>query len=168
VRGIPVVGLDSLRYYWTPRTPAGVAADVDRLLRYYLAHWNKQRALLVGYSQGADVMPFILNRLPEATRSKIALGAALGLGTHAAFEFHMTNWVQDDNSGTPILPEATKLGSPTFLCIYGADEKDSLCPQLDAHKVKVVGTKGGHHFGGNYDQLAGIILDAAAQPAGAP
>ncbi len=160
-RGIPVVGLDSLRYYWTPRKPEGVAADVDKLVRYYLAHWNRQRVLLIGYSQGADVMPFILNRLPEATRSKLAIGAAMGLGTHAAFEFHVTNWVQDDDSGLPILPEARKITGVPFLCIYGTDETDSLCPQLDPHKVKVVAMKGGHHFGGNYDALAGTILDAA-------
>lgn len=160
-RGIPVVGLDSLRYYWTPRKPDGVAADVDKLVRYYLAHWQRKRALLVGYSQGADVMPFVLNRLPDATRSKIALGAALGLGTRAAFEFHVTNWVQDDSSGLPILPEVQRISGVPFLCIYGADEKDSLCPQLDPKRFKVVAMKGGHHFGGNYDELAGAILDAA-------
>jgi type IV secretory pathway VirJ component len=31
-KGIPVVGLDSLRYYWTPRTPSGLAADTDRMI----------------------------------------------------------------------------------------------------------------------------------------
>ena len=160
-RGIPVVGLDSLRYYWTPRTPEGVAADVDKLVRYYLAHWKMQRVLLVGYSQGADVMPFILNRLPDSTKSKIAIGAAMGLGLRAAFEFHVTNWVQDDSSGLPIPPEAQKIRGVPFLCIYGADETDSLCPQLDRSKFKVVAMKGGHHFGGNYDELAGAILDAA-------
>ncbi len=40
-RGIPVVGLDSLRYYWTARTPSGVASDTDRMIRYYLAHFGK-------------------------------------------------------------------------------------------------------------------------------
>ena len=57
-QGIPVVGLDSLRYFWTPRTPDGLAADTDRMIRYYLAHFVKQRVLLIGYSQGADVLPF--------------------------------------------------------------------------------------------------------------
>ncbi len=40
-KGIPVVGLDSLRYYWTARTPDGVAADTDKLIRYYLAHFGR-------------------------------------------------------------------------------------------------------------------------------
>jgi len=41
-RGIPVVGLDSLRYYWTARTPDSVAADTDRMIRYYLSHFGKK------------------------------------------------------------------------------------------------------------------------------
>ena len=56
--GIPIVGLDSLRYFWSARTPEGLAADTDRMIRYYLAHLNKKRVLLIGYSQGADVLPF--------------------------------------------------------------------------------------------------------------
>ena len=69
-KGIPVVGLDSLRYYWTARTPDGLAADTDRIVRYYLAHFGKRRVLLIGYSQGADVLPFAVNRLPAATRAR--------------------------------------------------------------------------------------------------
>ena len=68
-KGIPVVGLDSLRYFWTARTPEGLAADTDRMIRYYLAHFGKKRVLLIGYSQGADVLPFAVNRLPAATRA---------------------------------------------------------------------------------------------------
>src|SRR5271170_6821585 len=97
-KGIPVVGLDSLRYYWTPRTPDGLAADTDRLIRYYLSRFGKKRALLIGYSQGADVLPFAVNRLPEATRGKVALAVVMGMSDHALFEFHLTSWVSDSDS----------------------------------------------------------------------
>jgi type IV secretory pathway VirJ component len=161
-QGIPVVALDSLRYYWTARTPAGAAADVDRLIRYYLAHWHKRRALLVGYSQGADVLPFILNRLPAATRGQVALGAMMGLSDHAVFEFHLANWVKSvSDEGLPTLPEVRKISGTPLLCVYGKDEDDSLCPQLDPHAVKVVELSGGHHFGGDYQRLAQEILAAA-------
>jgi type IV secretory pathway VirJ component len=63
--GIRVVGLDSLRYFWTARTPEGLAADLGRIIDYYVSQLGKQRVLLVGYSQGADVLPFAVNRLPN-------------------------------------------------------------------------------------------------------
>jgi type IV secretory pathway VirJ component len=162
-QGIPVVGLDSLRYYWTARTPDGLAADTDRMIRYYLSRFGKKRVLLIGYSQGADVLPFAVNRLPEATRSHVALIAILGMSEHALFEFHVSNWISDDTSGPPTMPEVNRISGVPVLCIYGEDEKDSLCPKLDAHKISVVKVKGGHHFDGNYAGLAREIL-AAAKP----
>ncbi len=160
-KGIFVVGLDSLRYYWTKRTPEGLAADTDRMIRYYLAHLNKKRVLLIGYSQGADVLPFAVNRLPAATKARVSLMAILGMSEHALFEFHVSSWISDDKSGPATLPEVSRITGVPILCIYGEDEHDSLCPKLDPGKVKIVKVKGGHHFDGNYAALADDILAAA-------
>jgi type IV secretory pathway VirJ component len=162
-KGIPVVGLDSLRYYWTARTPEGVAVDTDKMIQYYQSHFGKKRVLLIGYSQGADVLPFAVNRLPEATKSHVALTAILGMSEHALFEFHVSSWISDSNSGPATLPEVNHIAGMPVLCIYGEDEHDSLCPKLDPKKFVVVKVKGGHHFDGNYSGLADDIL-AAAKP----
>ena len=159
--GIPVIGLDSLRYYWTARTPEGIAADTDKMIRYYLAKLQKKRVLLIGYSQGADVLPFAVNRLPSATRQSVALAAILGMSEHALFEFHVSSWIADSNAGPETLPEVNRISGIPVLCIYGSDEKDSLCPKLDATKFNVVKVKGGHHFDGDYAGLARDILAAA-------
>jgi type IV secretory pathway VirJ component len=158
--GIPVVGLDSLRYFWTARTPQSTAADVDRILRYYLRHWKKQRAYLIGYSQGADVLPFVVNRLPEETRAHVQLAAMLSPGQNALFEFHLSNWISEDADGLPIRPEAVKITQPQLVCMYGEDEddEDTLCPNLPANHAHVIKLPGGHHFDGDYDELAELIL----------
>ncbi len=161
--GIAVIGLDSLRYFWTPRTPAGLAQDLDRMIGYYLKALGKQQVVLIGYSQGADVLPFAVNRLQGDIRSHVALTAIMGMSEHALFEFHMTNWLQDDESGLATMPEVDKITAIPVLCVYGSDETDSLCPHLDPHKVKLVELKGGHHFDGNYAALAHTII-AAEQP----
>jgi type IV secretory pathway VirJ component len=162
-RGIPVVGLDSLRYFWNARTPDGLAADTDHMIRYYLAHLDKQRVLLIGYSQGADVLPFAVNRLPAATRGRVALTALIGMSEHALFEFHVSSWISDDSSGPATLPEVDRMVGTPVLCIYGEDESDSLCPKLDPKKVRIVKLKGGHHFNGDYAGLAREILGAASR-----
>jgi type IV secretory pathway VirJ component len=165
--GIPVVGLDSLRYYWSARTPEGVAADTDRMIHYYLSRFGKKRVMLIGYSQGADVLPFAVNRLPQTTKAQVALTAILGMSEHAVFEFHVSSWISDDNSGPATLPEVNRIAGMPVLCIYGEDEHDSLCPKLDPKKIIVVKTKGGHHFDGNYVGLANEIL-AATKPKSDP
>ncbi len=162
-RGIPVVGLDSLRYFWTARTPDGLAADTDQMIRYYLAHLDKKRVLLIGYSQGADVLPFAVNRLPAATRARVALTALMGMSEHALFEFHVSSWISNDSSGPPTLPEVARLAGMPVLCLYGEDDNDSLCPKLDPRAVRVVKLNGGHHFNGDYALLAREIL-ASANP----
>lgn len=158
-QGIPVAGFDSLRYFWSARTPDQLAADLDRIIRYYAARWGRSDVLLVGYSQGADVLPFALNRLPAATRARVRLTALLGPGQKASFEFHLTNWI-GPSGDLPIAPEAGKLQAASTLCIYGVDEKDSLCPELAPAHARALPLSGGHHFGGQYEALAAQIIDA--------
>jgi type IV secretory pathway VirJ component len=161
--GIPVAGLDSLRYFWSARTPQGLAGDIDRMIRYYVEHFGKRRVLLIGYSQGADVLPFAVNRLAAAGRAHIVLGVLMGMSEHAVFEFHVSNWISNDNSGPATLPEVNRIAGIPILCIYGEGDNDSLCPKLDAAKVRIVKLPGGHHFNGDYAGLAREILAATAQ-----
>lgn len=162
-KGIAVVGFDSLRYFWKPRTPEGLAVDLDRTLRYYAAHWKKSKVVLVGYSQGADVLPFAVNRLPAATRALVAQTVLLGLGDNASFEFHLANWMGKDD-GLPIRPEVLKLEAADTLCVYGDDDDDSICPKIPPGHVHVAALPGGHHFDGAYDKLAEVILQRASRP----
>ncbi len=75
----------------------------------------------------------------------------------------MSSWVSDDNSGPATLPEINRITGMPVLCIYGEDETDSLCPKLDPKKFTIVKLKRGHHFDGNYANLARQILAAAAR-----
>ena len=162
-KGIPVVGFDSLRYFWKAREPEELATDVDRIVRHYAKHWGKKRVVLIGYSQGADVLPFAVNRLPASSRALVAQTVLMGLGQNASFEFHLSNWVGNDD-GLPILPEAIKLSDADTLCLYGEDEDDSLCPDIPPGHVHAQSLAGGHHFDGAYDKLAELIVQRIAEP----
>ncbi|MFT3719991.1 virulence factor family protein [Pseudorhodoferax sp.] len=157
--GVPVVGFDSLRYFWRARTPEGLAADLDRIVRFYAARWQRPEVLLIGYSQGADVLPFALNRLPERTRTSVRLAALLAPGEKASFEFHVTNWL-GPSGDRPVLPEARRLDPQRTLCVYGTRERASLCPQLGAQHAQLLPLPGEHHFDGDYPALARRILQA--------
>ncbi len=157
--GIPIVGIDSLRYFWSARTPEGTAADLDRVIERYQSVWNRQRVLLIGYSQGADVLPFLLNRLSAKSRTAIVSAVALALGTTATFEFHVRNWVGAAGE-LPTLPEAQRLAPHSLLCVYGTADPDALCPQLDPTAFDVLALPGDHHFNGDYDRLSAVVLES--------
>jgi type IV secretory pathway VirJ component len=163
-RGVPTAGVDSLRYFWTARTPLGLSQDIDRIVRYYAFHWKKKNALLVGYSQGADVMPFAVNRLPPATRALVKLTTLIGVSERAAFEFHVANWIGGDSDGLPIRPEMERLSAADTLCVYGDDDNESICPKISPQHARIIKLPGGHHFGGNYLPLAQLVIGAGVLP----
>lgn len=163
-RGIPVVGWNSLRYFWSARTPDGAAADLDRILRHYLTAWGKSRALLVGYSFGADVLPFLASRLPPDTRAKVAGVGLLGLDTHATFEFHVADWLAASGDHRyPTEPEVGRLQGLRVACLEGKDESGSACRSLPSW-VRVITLPGGHHFDGDYVHLGAQLLAAVQTP----
>ncbi|HEV8577806.1 MAG TPA: AcvB/VirJ family lysyl-phosphatidylglycerol hydrolase [Thermoanaerobaculia bacterium] len=158
-KGVPVVGLDSLRYFWTARTPDGAARDLERILRHYLAVWNRKEALLIGYSLGAEVLPFLANRLPADLLDRVGLIALLGPERSTSFEFHVSEWLGvGGGSELPVLPEVKKLAGRRLLCLYGSKEDDSLCPEIAPSLGRVVALSGAHHFGGDYESVASLIL----------
>lgn len=156
--GVPVVGLDSLRYFWSARTPEGLAKDLDRVLRSYAAQWKKSKALLMGYSQGADVLPFAVPRLSEASRALVTHTVLIGPGEKASFEFRLSNWVKRDSGGLPLKPELQKLTAADTLCVYGTSDRDTICPRVPAPQATPVPLPGDHHFNGEYQKLADEIL----------
>jgi type IV secretory pathway VirJ component len=157
-KGVPVVGLNSLQYFWNERTPDGAAADLARIARHYLSAWGRRELLLIGYSLGADVLPFMANRLPADLMARVRLIVLLGPGRQTSFQFHLTDWLPGSGGGDrPVLPEVAKLRGKPLLCLYGQDEQDSLCPQLGG-LGKAVSFEGSHHFGGAYASLADRIL----------
>ena len=156
-QGMPVVGLNALQYFWTKRTPESASRDLRSILEAYLANWQKQRVLMVGYSRGADVLPAMIARLPAELQSKIRLVALLGPSPTVQFEFHVADWLHSSSGGYAVKPEVDKLRN-RILCLWGEDDKDSLCRGLSGPAIAVVTLRGAHHFDGGYEKLAAIIL----------
>ncbi|HJT12857.1 MAG TPA: AcvB/VirJ family lysyl-phosphatidylglycerol hydrolase [Dongiaceae bacterium] len=162
--GVNVVGLNSLQYFWSEKSPEQSGRDLDRILRWYEDAWQPSSITLIGYSLGADAVPFMINNLPADQQSRINTVAMLGAGHDARLAVHVSDWLfSSSHDGLPIKPEADKIAVANRMCFYGEDEAaDSLCPTLDAAKFTIIKTKGGHHFDGDYNFLADTILRTAS------
>jgi type IV secretory pathway VirJ component len=173
-RGVPVVGLNSLQYFWKPRTPEGAAADLARILRTYLPAWNRKDALLIGYSLGAEVLPFMTNRLPPDQLAKVRMLALLGPTRTTSFEFRLSEWLgHGGGENRPVMPETVKLKGKPMVCIAGAGERaTSLCSIFSA-LGPTVEMPGAHYLGSNPRAVTLAILrqlakSGPAQPLPAP
>jgi hypothetical protein len=69
--GVPVLGVNSLRYFLDKRSPQQLADDLADQLRQREARWGRRKIVLVGYSFGADALPAIVPRLPADLRGQI-------------------------------------------------------------------------------------------------
>ncbi|SAK94701.1 bacterial virulence protein VirJ [Caballeronia catudaia] len=158
--GVSVVGIDSLRYFWSEKTPQQTANDIARVIRAYNARWHTSHVALLGYSFGADVMPFAYNRLPDAARDQVSYISLMGFSPEADFQIRVTGWLgmPASEKALKVRPELNKLPPSMVQCIYGEKEEDTLCPQLTKTGIEVVKLPGDHHFGGDYDALARRIL----------
>lgn len=166
-KGMSVVGVDVLRYYWIQKAPGVAAGDLARIIHYYQQRWQVKQVVLIGFSLGANVLPFLVSRLPPDLKDTVSLVSLLSPERTTAFEVQTTGWLGvHNNAGMPIGPELKKLSGLHLQCIYGTDEgADSLCttPAVTEVGAAVIAKSGGHHFDHNYDELADQILAAVPQ-----
>ncbi len=162
-KDMPVVGVDSLRYFWRAKTPADIAADLSQIIHHYGVTWRTESVVLIGYSFGAGILPFALNGLPADDRARVVQVSLLGLESRADFQVKLSGWFGAEPSAAApaVLPEILRQPLGLFQCFYGEKEEDSLCRAPQLAGAEIIRTSGGHHFGGDYTALAEKILDGA-------
>lgn len=160
--GVDVVGVNSMRYFWTRRDPAELGRDLARILDRYARLWNKSRFVLIGYSLGGSAMPFMAARLPAPLLDRVRLVALLSPEQATDLEFQVGDWVGGQAPhGLPVRPEVARLPGDRVLCLSGEEEEHSLCPDLTPAEARVERLPGSHHFDGDYAGLAVRVLEAA-------
>ncbi len=167
-QGMAVVGVDSVRYFWHHREPQRIADDLARILDHYRTAWGSHRVVLIGYSFGADILPFAYNRLPSDWQQRVGTLALLAPGHGADFEVSISSWLGRKNPrAVPSLPELQRIPPAKVLCVYGAQEKtESLCTMPGAGSITRLERPGDHHFDRRYEPIAGAIRAhlAASKP----
>jgi type IV secretory pathway VirJ component len=160
LRGYPVVGVDTLRAFWSSKTPEQSAGELTAIMAYYRTTWKAKNFVLAGYSFGADILPAVYNRLSEEDRKSVSLIVLLALGKTADFEIHVSGWIGKSNDGLPISPELNRIPGNKILCVYGQEEKaDSACAEMPTSRARLMELPGGHHFDRDYPKLATEIID---------
>jgi type IV secretory pathway VirJ component len=160
--GVSTIGWDSLRYFWRQKSPEQTARDLDAVIDTYALRWGASKVALIGYSFGADVLPFAYDRLSPAAKARVVQLSLLGFATAADFQISVAGWLgaAPGKGALPTEPALAPINPTMIQCFYGSDEDDSACPSL-ARKgtVEVIRTGGGHHFDGDYSRLAQRVLD---------
>ncbi|WP_137823832.1 virulence factor family protein [Pseudomonas sp. D(2018)] len=159
-RDYPVVGIDSLRYFWQHKSPEQGAADLSRLMKEYREKWGAKHFVLAGYSFGADVLPAFYNHLSKADQDQVDAILLLALARSGSFEIEVQGWLGKAGQEAATGPELARLPATKVLCVFGKEEADeSGCTQPGTVGENLE-LPGGHHYDENYPALAEKLLAA--------
>ncbi|MGE5179832.1 MAG: AcvB/VirJ family lysyl-phosphatidylglycerol hydrolase [Bacteroidota bacterium] len=169
-RGVPVVALNTRKYFGTERTPDAAAEDLARILRHYLGQWHARQFVAIGYSFGANVMPYLVTRLPQDLRARIRSIALLAPTADAEFKVTLAERLGlSTSSRYPVVPELERLRGTRMLCFYGEHDGETIGSQIDPTLVTRCPIPGGHDIGKRSQLIVEKILETVREgPPSAP
>lgn len=155
--GSAVSAIDARSYFWKKKTPAIASADLNEFLRMKMAAGVKE-VYIVGYSFGADVIPFILADPAEPMRSLVKKVIMISPSTSTDMEIHLGDMLGSHAQRSMDVPSATaKLNWLPVHCIFGEDEKDFPVTSIHLPLFTYQYLAGGHHFNSDTRLLGDII-----------
>ena len=157
--GYSVTAIDAKSYFWKRKTPEQSALDIEMYLKKKLDGRQNQDLVLVGYSFGADVLPFIIQKLPPSLSSKIRSTILISPSTTTDFEIHLTDiFGYAAKRSMDVVAEINKLNDEKIITVFGDDENDFPVNRITIKKYTNIVLPGGHHYNGDTDVLTHTLL----------
>jgi type IV secretory pathway VirJ component len=139
--------LNAFRYFWSAKSPDQLAKDMTPLLRDYLIKLHRTELVLVGFSFGAEIMPFLFNRLPEDIQVKVKQIVLITPAGTSDFAIHLTDMIGAEHTYEyNVVSEVEKIKMTRVLTIFGSKERSTFPENHKQDNVKILFVKGSHHF----------------------
>lgn len=158
-KGMPVIGLDAQKYFWNEKQPKETADNIINVINHYMQQWNKTSFVLIGYSFGASVLPFIASNFSNSEKEIMKGLFCFSPDETGDFEIHITDMLNFSNKEKyDVLSELKKNSGLNPVCVFGNEEDYELRKHFSMTGVKVETLPGSHHYDNNYDAVSDIIL----------
>ena len=157
--GYSIAVLNSKSYFWSKKTPEETTSDISDFLEKELQNRANRQFILAGYSFGADIIPFIINRLPVNLKTELVSVVLLSPSGSTDFEVHYSDMLGiGKKRDMDVISEVNRMGSVKIAALFSSD--DHIFPPNDIY-LKNYSTEtlpGGHHFEGNSNQVANSMM----------
>lgn len=145
--GFHTIGINSRDYFWKQKTPEETGIDISQLIRKYALKYQTHQIYLCGYSFGADIIPFIYNRLPFRAKRHVVALEMLSPYSTTAFKVRfgdLTN-LSSDNNPYKVNLEVEKINVPIY-CFYGIEENEKPLESTIQKNFILSKLRGDHHY----------------------
>jgi type IV secretory pathway VirJ component len=158
--GLPVIGLDAQKYFWNEKTPEQTTNDIVIALKSYMEQWDRKSFVLIGYSFGADIVPFVANLLPVGFKSNFKGVFSLSPDDEGDFEIHVSDMLNlgSFHNNYNVASEMGNVKGVPKVCIFGATENSDITQLFEKKGAKVLILPGSHHYNNDFKALAESIV----------
>ncbi|MGC4034706.1 MAG: AcvB/VirJ family lysyl-phosphatidylglycerol hydrolase [Chitinophagaceae bacterium] len=157
-KGYEVVGLNAREYFWEKKTAAQTSKDMSSIIADHMKPKKNKSFVLIGYSFGADVMPFAIANADAGVMNELKYVVLMSPSSKTDFEVHVSELLGiGSSSGESVVAEMNKVSKP-ILFISGEKENDFPLNELKIKNYKSEKIPGGHHYDGDPAAVCNIIL----------
>lgn len=158
-KGMSVIGLNAQKYFWDKKQPKEVSDEISEAILQYLKKWNIKSFVLIGYSFGACVAPFIADNFTNTLKENLKGVYCISPDETCDFEVHISDMLNiNTKEKYDVLAELKKIKTLNPICILGKKEEPNLIKHFSIPGIKVEMLSGDHHFNKDYNALAAIVL----------
>ncbi len=156
-KGYDVCALNARSYFDNKKTPEQTTSDIKNYLSKKISTRKNKQVVLIGYSFGADVLPFILSRISKNVLD-IPVSFIMASSGSTDFEIHWSDIFGGNiKRDMDVVSEINKLSNQNIVIITGSDEEGLALNKISLKKYAHEVLPGGHHFDGDTDQITNVI-----------
>lgn len=158
--GYDVFALNSKKYFWDKKTPLQASEDSENFLKQITKNRTNKKIIIIGYSYGADIAPFISNRFDPDFKRNIQHLLIIGPSKVNDFEIHLQEYITGSQQyGFSVTHEINQLKNVPFTLVV-SDFEYTYFPrkEITLKNYQFLHLPGNHHFSGNTKMLADSVV----------
>jgi type IV secretory pathway VirJ component len=157
-KGYEIVGLNAREYFWHKKDAKQTAKDMSSIITNHMKAVKDKSFILIGYSFGADVMPFVVNYSQPGVMDQLKHIILMSPSAKTDFEVHISELLGvGSNGGDSVPDEINKITQPV-LFVFGEKEDGFPIKSIRIKNYKTEKLPGGHHYDGDPAAVCDLIL----------
>ena len=159
-KGYDVCALNAKSYFYDKKTPEQTTSDIANYLSQKLKERTSRQIVMIGYSFGADVLPFVLARLPKNMLDQTRVSFLMAPSGSTDFEIHWSDiFGGNAKRSMDVVSEINKLENAKLVIISASDDGYLDVRKITLKKYTHEVLPGGHHFDGDTDEIVKVIIN---------
>lgn len=161
--GYDVYALNTKSYFWNEKTGQQSADDFSTYLETLFKERTNQDLVIVGYSFGADALPFFYDKIPAVTKNRIKKVILIDPSAHGDLKISLANYISEAGRWETIPKLNQWENANVALVLSGFAQSHYPYHNVKLPHMKIYTLPGNHRFNDDYNTLAKTMISSLSQ-----